>query len=94
MLLYVLLKLLDLVDFLALQFSLLLGHFLISYAINMLHLILASVATTLGIAEVPVFEALAVPVQATLAVVAPRLGVGVLSQGSVVVEEFLQQLFS
>ena len=89
MLLYVLLKLFDFVYFFAFQLTLLLGDFFFSDAVDVLHLIFASLAATPTIAEVAVFEALAIAVKATLAVVAPRLGVGVLGQRSIVVEEFL-----
>ena len=94
MLLHVLLKLLNFVDLLAFQLALLLGDFLFSYAVDVLHLVFASVAAAFAIAEVAVFEALAVAVEATLTIIATSFGVGALCLGRVAVEELLQQLFS
>lgn len=93
-LLDVLVELLDLVDLLALQLALLLRHFLRPYAVDVGHLVLASLAPAAAVAEVAVFEALAVAVEAAFAVVAARLRLRVLGLRSVLVEELLQQLLS
>ena len=89
-LLYVLLELLNLIDLLSLQFALLFRHFLFSYAVDVFHLVLASLAAAPAVAEEAVFEALAIAVQAALAVVASGLGVRILRLWGVFVKELLE----
>lgn len=90
MLLYVLLELLYLIDLLPFQFALLFRHFFFSYAVDVFQLVLASLAAAPVVAEVAVFEALTIAVQAALAVVASGLGVRVLRLWGVFVEELLE----
>ena len=89
---HVLLKLFYFVYFLA--FSLLLGDLLLSDTGKVLKLVSAGLASASAIAEVAIFEALAVAVEAVLAIVATGLGIGTLCLGCVAIEELLKQLFS
>ena len=94
MLFDVLLELFYFVYLLAFELPLFLGNFLLSNAVDVLRLVFARVAAAPAIAEVAVFEALAVAVEATLTIIATSFGVSALCLGRVAVEELLQQLLS
>jgi len=90
----IVLKLFKLVDFLALQLSLLFCDLLLSDFPNIFHLIEAFLTTTLSITKVAIFEALAIAIKAWFTVVALGFCVFILGFWSVFVEELSQQLFS